>query len=305
MNTLRICFPALAVLISTALCQVAQGGAAAPTAEVRISLKPTYVSDQGDTYIGHWGRYTIRASSGQEFGGKVTVFDQHHRVVRRITGFSFVDSIEAENLGTGNVLDIQTGGNTADEYMQDVRIEQTARGLHTDLVLSGGVAEPIGETVNGRPLLLSPWSETQAWTEDFLGHGGQPYDIPLVLEWNGRRYVFATSRHPHFSRIEARDALYELIAAIHANYNEEGYDNEGVYRYWTALYYGNMLEINEGAYAHRWLFRHLPASMKPWFRQYAPGARSRERHSCVTATASQRKTIVFQNMEQEGRFIMQ
>ena len=223
-------------------------------------------------------------------GGRLTIADFRGQVVRRISGFSRVTNLRSDEFATREILHIATTGNSAFEYSQAVYLEHRPNGLRSDLVLTGGSPLPITQMVNRMPLLLSTTSETQAWSGDFQGHGGQPYEIPIVLAWNGHRYALEPKRYPDASRVAARGAQYSLIAAIHAT------DTDWSYRYYTALYYGNMLEIGEGKFAHRWVMRHLPASMRTWFREYAPSAKNRFRHSCVRATAPQSENLHFKPM---------
>ena len=232
---------------------------------------PRYDANQVP-YRTAWGPYTVTVESvgkGDLAPQRLRILDRSGRTRIEVDDRQITDVETVPLTGRGSD-DLHVTAYTGGAHCCSTDYFFSRRGgLHNVLVFGGGndginaIRDIDGD---GRPEVLAS-NDVLAYVGD-LAYAGSPH-LPLVLKWDGRRFVDRTARFPRLvmSRVgEFRKALVD-------NATKSGEEADLERRYGAAGYYGCMLLLGRGTEAARWVGRYLPPGDRAWFRRYRPEAR--------------------------------
>jgi len=224
-------------------------------------------------YQASWGPYTVRvenAGRGDDASQRLRILDRARTTRievddRQIMG---VESVSLTGRGSDELrVTAFTGGAhcCSTDYFFSRR-----EGLRTLLVFTGGndginaIRDLDGD---GRPEILAG-NDALAYTGD-LSYAASPH-LPLVLAWNGRRFVDRTAHFPRLVEARAR----EYRNALSKSAGKPGEDARDERRYGAAGYYACMLLLAKGPESARWIRPHLSRDDRSWFQRYQAEARA-------------------------------
>jgi hypothetical protein len=217
-------------------------------------------------YRAAWGPYTVvveKVGAGDWDGERARVLDAGGQVLRevenqRITGVSFRD-LTGE--GTPDLwLSTFSGGAHCCSTDYFFTREGGLRNLLIFDGRNGGINAIKDLNGDGRPEILAG-SDVLAYFAD-LPYAASPW-MPMVIGWEGERYVDQTRRYPDRPRKQGLEYRGDLQKAL----GQKGELAEQSRRMGAAGYYANALVAGEGTAARAWILQHAPATTRGWLQR--------------------------------------
>lgn len=149
-------------------------------------------------------------------------------------------------------------------------------GFHRLIDLPGDNVEGITAVENldkrGRPEIVM--YDTNTWAYYYLSFAASP-SMPLVIGWNGARYVNQTAKFPQRSLEAAKAYQAGLLADLGKPRKDDTPEWREERRHSAALgYFSNMLVLGKGSEAKAWLAKNAPRETRTWLAGHEAEIRS-------------------------------
>ena len=229
-------------------------------------------------YSAAWGGYTVTVVSLSVVQQRFRIQAPGGEVLREIRApfINLVDYPDLDGRHRHEFLRVVT--HPESNRLADIRTYCFTRrgGLRNVLAMPYGFDTLLDLDGDGRPELISDDPAPLEWISG-LAHGFDP-SVPVVLRWDGKRYVVASHRFPAVARRKAdayRVELFLSLQRFRENLAGDGSDSSTRDQALRAAlgYWASLATLGEEQKAQPWLVRTLHPSLRDTFLESLPEVR--------------------------------